>query len=112
MYWTMETGVRELERCFDKIFRKVIIDSEINSKEKYVINDCCDYKNNPSMSYLLDYYKSLFVSFKEELLCLKQECINFFENYGSNVRKEIVIIGTIKGYENLSTSVKKCSCER
>ena len=39
MYYTMETGVRELERCFDKIFRKVIIDSEINNNLEYVIDD-------------------------------------------------------------------------
>ena len=54
MYYTMETGVRELERCFDKIFRKVIIDSEINSLEKYIINDAQDYLGNYKYKYLFN----------------------------------------------------------
>jgi len=54
MYYTMETGVRELERCFDKIFRKVIIDSEINNKDKYVIDDVTDYLGNYRYKYLFN----------------------------------------------------------
>ena len=46
MYYTMETGVRELERCFDRVFRKVIIDSEINDNDKYVIDDVTEYLGN------------------------------------------------------------------
>lgn len=52
MYYTMETGVRELERCIDKIFRKVIIDSEINDKDKYIIDDVCEYLGNYKYKYL------------------------------------------------------------
>jgi len=52
MYYTMETGVRELERCIDKIFRKVIIDSELNNKDKYIINDVCEYLGNYKYKYL------------------------------------------------------------
>lgn len=52
MYYTMETGVRELERCFDKIFRKVIIDSEINNNEKYVIDDVTEYLGNYKYKYI------------------------------------------------------------
>ena len=54
MYWTMETGVRELERCFDKIFRKVIVDCEINNKDMYVINDVEDYLGNYKYKYLFN----------------------------------------------------------
>ena len=54
MYYTQETGVRELERCIDKIFRKVIIDSEINNKDKYVINDVTDYLGNYRYKYLFN----------------------------------------------------------
>ena len=46
MYYTMETGVRELERCIDKIFRKVIIDSEVTRENNYVIDDVTDYLGN------------------------------------------------------------------
>ena len=52
MYYTMETGVRELERCFDSIFRKVIIDSEITNKKKYVIDDVSEYLGNYKYKYL------------------------------------------------------------
>lgn len=52
MYYTMETGVRELERCFDKIFRKVIIDSEITTTDRYVIDDVTDYLGNYKYKYL------------------------------------------------------------
>jgi len=54
MYYTMETGVRELERCFDKIFRKVIMDSEIKNKDKYVIDDVTDYLGNYKYKYLFN----------------------------------------------------------
>lgn len=54
MYYTMETGVRELERCFDKIFRKVIIDSEINNDDIYVIDDVIDYLGNYKYKYLFN----------------------------------------------------------
>ena len=54
MYYTQETGVRELERCFDKIFRKVIIDSEINNNDKYVIDDVTDYLGNYRYKYLFN----------------------------------------------------------
>ena len=54
MYYTQETGVRELERCIDKIFRKVIIDSEINSKDKYIIDDVTDYLGNYRYKYLFN----------------------------------------------------------
>ena len=54
MYYTMETGVRELERCFDKIFRKVIIDNEIRNKDKYVIDDVTDYLGNYKYKYLFN----------------------------------------------------------
>ena len=54
MYYTQETGVRELERCIDKIFRKVIIDSEINQLDKYVINDIVDYLGNYKYKYLFN----------------------------------------------------------
>ena len=52
MYYTMETGVRELERCIDSIFRKVIIDSEINSLDEYVIDDVTTYLGNYKYKYL------------------------------------------------------------
>ena len=52
MYYTMETGVRELERCIDKIFRKVIIDSELNDNSKYIIDDVSDYLGNYKYKYL------------------------------------------------------------
>jgi len=54
MYYTQETGVRELERCIDKIFRKVIIDSEINNVDKYVIDDVTDYLGNYRYKYLFN----------------------------------------------------------
>ena len=54
MYYTQETGVRELERCFDKIFRKVIIDSEINEKDMYVIDDVTEYLGNYKYKYLFN----------------------------------------------------------
>ena len=54
MYYTQETGVRELERCFDKIFRKVIIDNEINNSDKYVIDDVTDYLGNYRYKYLFN----------------------------------------------------------
>lgn len=54
MYYTMETGVRELERCIDKIFRKVIIESEILNKDKYVIDDVTDYLGNYRYKYLFN----------------------------------------------------------
>ena len=52
MYYTMENGVRELDRCFDKIFRKVIVDSEINNNDKYIIDDVTDYLGNYKYKYL------------------------------------------------------------
>jgi ATP-dependent Lon protease len=52
MYYTMETGVRELERCFEKIFRKVIIDSEITGNSEYVIDDVSEYLGNYKYKYL------------------------------------------------------------
>ena len=54
MYYTQETGVRELERCIDKIFRKVIIDSEINDVDKYVIDDVTEYLGNYRYKYLFN----------------------------------------------------------
>ena len=54
MYYTQETGVRELERCIDKIFRKVIIDCEINNIDKYVIDDVTDYLGNYRYKYLFN----------------------------------------------------------
>ena len=54
MYYTQETGVRELERCIDKIFRKVIIDSEINKINEYVIDDVTDYLGNYKYKYLFN----------------------------------------------------------
>ena len=54
MYYTQETGVRELERCIDKIFRKVIIDSEINNVDTYVIDDVTDYLGNYRYKYLFN----------------------------------------------------------
>lgn len=54
MYYTMETGVRELERCIDKIFRKVIIDSEITGNDNYVIDDVTDYLGNYKYKYLFN----------------------------------------------------------
>ena len=52
MYYTMENGVRELERCLDKIFRKVIIDNEINNLNEYVIDDVCEYLGNYKYKYM------------------------------------------------------------
>ena len=52
MYYTQETGVRELERCFDKIFRKVIIDAEITGSENYLVNDVTEYLGNFKYKYL------------------------------------------------------------
>ena len=52
MYYTMETGVRELERCLDSIFRKVIIDSEINKNDSYVIDDVSEYLGNYKYKYM------------------------------------------------------------
>jgi len=52
MYYTMETGVRELERCFDSIFRKVIIDSEINNRSEYIVDDVTDYLGNYKYKYM------------------------------------------------------------
>ena len=54
MYYTQETGVRELERCIDKIFRKFIIDSEINDVDKYVIDDVTEYLGNYRYKYLFN----------------------------------------------------------
>ena len=54
MYYTQETGVRELERCIDKIFRKVIIDSEINKINEYLIDDVTDYLGNYKYKYLFN----------------------------------------------------------
>ena len=54
MYYTQETGVRELERCIDKIFRKVIIDSEITNKDKYFIEDVSEYLGNYKFKYLFN----------------------------------------------------------
>lgn len=54
MYYTMENGVRELDRCFDKIFRKVIVDSEINNNDKYIIDDVTDYLGNYKYKYLFN----------------------------------------------------------
>ena len=52
MYYTMETGVRELERCFDSIFRKVIIESETKEQEEYIIDDVTEYLGNYKYKYL------------------------------------------------------------
>ncbi|MBQ2872823.1 MAG: endopeptidase La [Bacilli bacterium] len=52
MYYTMETGVRELERCIDSVFRKVIIDSEITGNKKYVIDDISEYLGNYKYKYM------------------------------------------------------------
>ena len=52
MYYTMETGVRELERCIDKIFRKVIIDSEITDENEYIIDDVTTYLGNYKYKYI------------------------------------------------------------
>ena len=52
MYYTMETGVRELERCFDRIFRKVIIESEIKKEKEYVVDDVTDYLGNYKYKYM------------------------------------------------------------
>ena len=52
MYYTMETGVRELERCLDSIFRKVIIDSEITRNNEYVIDDVTEYLGNYKYKYM------------------------------------------------------------
>lgn len=54
MYYTMETGVRELERCIDKIFRKVIIDCEVTGNDNYVIDDVTDYLGNYKYKYLFN----------------------------------------------------------
>ena len=54
MYYTMETGVRELERCIDKIFRKIIIDSEINGNNEYIIDDVTEYLGNYKYKYLFN----------------------------------------------------------
>lgn len=54
MYYTMGPGVRELERCFDKIFRKVIVDSEINKSVEYLIDDVCEYLGNYKYKYLFN----------------------------------------------------------
>jgi len=52
MYYTMETGVRELERCFDSIFRKVIIESETKGQDEYVISDVTEYLGNYKYKHL------------------------------------------------------------
>ena len=52
MYYTMETGVRELERCLDSIFRKVIIASENNKLDSYIIDDVTLYLGNYKYKYL------------------------------------------------------------
>ena len=52
MYYTMETGVRELERCIDSIFRKVIIDSENSNIDIHEIDDVTDYLGNYKYKYL------------------------------------------------------------
>lgn len=54
MGYTQETGVRELERCIDKIFRKVIVDSLTNDKEQYIIDDVTDYLGNYRYKYLFN----------------------------------------------------------
>lgn len=54
MYYTMETGVRELERCIDKIFRKVIIDNEVSKQDNYLIDDVCEYLGNYKYKYLFN----------------------------------------------------------
>lgn len=54
MYYTQETGVRELERCIDKIFRKIIIDSEINDKDKYIVSNVDEYLGNYRYKYLFN----------------------------------------------------------
>jgi ATP-dependent Lon protease len=48
----METGVRELERCIDSIFRKVIIESENNKLDEYLIDDVTMYLGNYKYKYL------------------------------------------------------------
>ena len=54
MYYTQETGVRELERCVDAIFRKVIMDSEITGNSSYVIDDVSEYLGNYKYKYMLN----------------------------------------------------------
>jgi ATP-dependent Lon protease len=52
LYYTMENGVRELERCFDRIFRRVIIDNEISSSDEYVVDDVTKYLGNYKYKYM------------------------------------------------------------
>ena len=55
MYYTMETGVRELERCIDSVFRKIIIDSEVTGNDKYIVDDVSVYLGNYKYKYLYNY---------------------------------------------------------
>lgn len=54
MYYTMETGVRELERCFDKIFRKVITENITGDSSECVVDDVTEYLGNYKYKYLFN----------------------------------------------------------
>lgn len=87
--------------------------SKIDAKkwEDEVIKNC-DYNNNKSKDYLIDYYKKLFVSFAEDFSKIKQKCVNNFEkyvNYVSDRLNFVLGVRDINNYEELFNFVNNYS---
>jgi len=67
-----------------------------NKWKEFVINNCCKYDNNQAKNYLIDYYKSLFISFKEDFSNLKQKCEICFEKYVNYVSDRLNFVLAVK----------------